>query len=456
MKKTLKQNYDIFKSDFESLQEEVYLFVKTLVEREDIKTDISNIYKRKEIKNLQSIEKNYTAGHYKNISFWDIDDIAGIRIICHCEDDIYALEQRLKGELLQKKYLQLKVDTKGGKGSEYPYRATHITFAKNIKKNERLYQIFCEIQIRTVMADAWAIQNHKYLYKKIEEGETNELTSAVSEIMNGCEKLWSLVKKKSTGYQERYTKRDIGIVRKKSETSLKSTFSNADLEKWFKSHKEKSLRGLQKLGIKTSMEIEAQLLDSDMNITKSKMREGARKSQVRTSGWPIGVFFDDDKYAPKPDQEGIYAEISIRERLSYDYWAIHKSVALYLNIGLPDLFFDAQILRITEVFMYIKNLCINFNVPMNKKIQVMIKHDGLKGRILRSSSPLRPLFNQYKTEVEKSPEVINVTLEEIESDMTDIVEKFTTPLFEQFNFFNLKKTTLHKIVSDYLQGKFPY
>jgi hypothetical protein len=47
------------------------------------------------------------------------------------------------------------------------------------------------------MADAWAIQDRKYIYgQKVEEGDRHILTDAVSEIMKGCEALWSLVKTK--------------------------------------------------------------------------------------------------------------------------------------------------------------------------------------------------------------------------------------------------------------------
>ncbi|MDE0518724.1 MAG: hypothetical protein OXH36_04100, partial [Bdellovibrionales bacterium] len=319
MKQELKQYYNTFKQDFESLQKEVNFFIDSLRNEKNLNIDIANVYTREYgIKSFKSIETNYQTGRYKdNLDLLDIYDIAGIRIICHCQDDVSALTQRLRGELQQRRYLKIKVKEKGGgKKSEYPYKATHITFAKNIKKNEKTYQIFCEIQIRTVMADAWAVQNHKYLYKKQEEGDTNELTRAVSEIMNGCDTLWSLVKKRSTEHEKGYVQKPLEVIRKKSDSSLKSISPNVRIIKWFDSHKKKASKGLQNLRIKTFMEVEVQLLDSDTNINKNDLKEGARESQVRTSGWPIGVFFDHPKDAPKPDQAGIFAEISIEGRPS--------------------------------------------------------------------------------------------------------------------------------------------
>jgi len=104
--------------------------------------------------------------------------------------------------------------------------------------------------------------------------------------------------------------------------------------------------------------------------------------------------------------------------------------------------------------MYLKNFYHHFNVPMNSLIQVIIKHGGLKGRTLSASNPTRYLPLQYRRNNEGegvSKTEIHTTLEEIGNNMTDIVEKFTTPLFEQFNF-QLEKSVLDNIVSKYLQG----
>lgn len=324
------------------------------------------------------------------------------------------------------------------------------------------------------MAEAWAVQNHKYVYKKIKEGDAHELTTAVSEIMNGCEKLWSLVKKKSLQKEEHAYSKEISEIHKETRMGVEPAKINneqiEELRDWFESNREIAFKGLQKLGIKTFMEVEIRISSLNLNISKKILRDSARDSTIRTFGWPIGVFFDSRKeFSPEVDLNGIHAEIAIKEkdwiepekeRITYDYWTIHRSGAFYLlkslfeDIRKPDqIFFNTRIVRITEVFRYIKNLYTYFGVPSNAEIEVIIKHSGLKGRTLSSSSPNRPLFGNYQTSTDEIPTKTKTTLDEIETNIVDIVEQFTKPLFEQFNFFELDRKVLEEIVVNYLNGK---
>jgi len=469
MNKNWKQDYKKFKSDFESFQNEALSFVRELTQNNSSNIDIANIQPRAGgIKSEESIEQNNKNGRYKKLShLLNIKDIAGVRVTCHCEEDVVNLSTLIEGELRQK-YSNVFSKQFDDRNSEYPYRATHITFAKSINKDGKNYQIFCEIQIRTVMADAWAVQSHKYLYKKRKEGEAQELTNAVSEIMNGCEKLWTLVKKKSVETEVKNID-ESATIKKKAEPSLEVVTDTNSLKRWFRLNKHIATKGLEKLKIKAYMEVEIQPLGLDLNIGRKDLKNITRDSTIKTFGWPIGVSLERQEFSPKPDSNGIHAEISIKEkdwsdeskeRVTYDYWAIHSSGAFYLKKSLFEdtrrqnqIFFNTRIVRITEVLMYIKNLYSKLEVPANTQIQIMIKHGGLKGRILSSSSLNRSLFGEYKIETDDVPSSIITTLAEIETDMSTVVESFTKPLFEQFEFFELDRTVLDDIVSNYLKGK---
>ncbi len=472
----LKKDYKKYKEFYNSLQRETFTFVDKLKSEHDNAIHVAVINGRPNngIKNLSSILKNIEEQRYKKYkSIFDIKDIAGVRITCHCEDDVENLAILLQGELKQK-YSNVERKDIGGRGNEYPYRAVHITFSKTIQHEKSNINIFCEIQIRTVMADAWAVQNHKYLYKKVGKGETHELTSAVSEIMTGCEKLWSLVKKKSAREKNVDYSKEILKIHERAETELEqaqqTTEQAQSFDNWLEDNKKQASEGLLKLGIKTFMEVLVHIPSSNLKISKKEIRDSAQKSTIRTFGWPIGVFIDSrDEFAPKVDLAGIHAELSIKEkdwtdqskeRISYDYWAIHESAAFYLLKSLFEdqrkpthIFFNTRIVRITEVLMYIKNLYTNFNIPINSKIEITIKHGGLKGKMLNSSSWNRELFRDYKTNTNEVPTTIETTLEEIGSDIVSIVEKFTKPLFEQFEFFELEKKVLEDIVVNYINGK---
>jgi len=472
----LKKDYQYFEKLYQDFQKEIFDFVEKLHKEHINAIHVAAINERpdKKIKTLNSILNNLNnSDKYQGCkSLFDIKDITGVRVTCHCEDDVENLAILLQGELKQQ-YSNVERKDIGGRGNEYPYYAVHIIFSKTIKVNKKNINIFCEIQIRTVMADAWAVQNHKYLYKKIGKGEAHELTSAVSEIMTGCEKLWSLVKKKSAQEKEVDYSEEISKIHKKSEAELKhaqqTTKQAQAIGAWLELNKKQASEGLSKLGIKTFMEVTIKLPSLNLKIAKKDIKDGAQKSTIRTFGWPIGVFIDSrEEYAPKVDLNGIHAELSqeqdradqSKERISYDYWAIHESASFYLLKSLFEdqrkpthIFFNTRIVRITEVLMYIKNLYTDFNVPVNSIIEITIKHGGLKGRVLNSSSWNRELFRDYKTNTDVVPTTIKTSLEEIDLDIVNIVEKFTKPLFEQFEFFELDKKVLESIVVNYINGK---
>ena len=117
------------------------------------------------------------------------------------------------------------------------------------------------------------------------------------------------------------------------------------------------------------------------------------------------------------------------------------------------IFFNTRIVRITEVLMYANNLYTAFGISKDDDIEICIKHSGLKGRILGSSSWSRELFRHYKTTTNTVTTTVKTTINEIETNITDVVEQFTKPLFEQFDFFELNKEVLEDIVLNYVNGK---
>ncbi len=109
--------------------------------------------------NLESIEKN-------------LNDIAGVRVVCSFPEDIYLLADCL----LQQddiKLIQIKDYIKNPKPNGY--RSLHLIveipiFLKDEKKNMRV-----EVQLRTIAMDFWASLDHKLSYKKDIPKEEAEL-----------------------------------------------------------------------------------------------------------------------------------------------------------------------------------------------------------------------------------------------------------------------------------------
>lgn len=239
-----------------------------------------------------------------------------------------------------------------------------------------------------------------------------------------------------------------------------------DIKAWFSSHQTQASKGLDKLGIQTYMEVRVKFLSADLDFKKIDLRDAARESTVSTFGWPIAVFLDNsDEYRPTADKGGIKAEIPIEKsaldgRKSFDYWAIHTSGAFYTLKSIfedsrnPEIIsFNTRIVRITEVLMYLKNLYSNLSIKLNRELEVMIKHEGIKGRRLGTLSQNRLMLGTYIASEDEVSTTVMTNISDFEEKPAEVVEKFTEPLFEQFNFYRVNRNILEEIVQNYLNGK---
>ena len=114
-------------------------------------------YFRKYIRLLKANSPNKNAEH--------ITDIIGIRIVCLFLEDLAAVE-----ELLKQKFKVIEVERKGGDHTfrEFGYESVHLLIAVPediLEKNKISGEETAEIQIRTVLQDAWAQVEHELVYK---------------------------------------------------------------------------------------------------------------------------------------------------------------------------------------------------------------------------------------------------------------------------------------------------
>ena len=92
-----------------------------------------------------------------------IQDLAGIRVICSYVDDIYALANALTSQdditlIEEKDYIQ----TPKPNG----YRSLHLIVSVPVFFSQQKRQIKVEVQIRTIAMDFWASLEHQMKYKR--------------------------------------------------------------------------------------------------------------------------------------------------------------------------------------------------------------------------------------------------------------------------------------------------
>ena len=102
-----------------------------------------------------------------------ISDLIGVRVICPFLEDLVVAE-----ELIKNKFTVIEVERKGGDHTfrEFGYESIHLLIAipEEIIKNRDTYRKIpgdlprretAEIQIRTILQDAWAEVEHELVYK---------------------------------------------------------------------------------------------------------------------------------------------------------------------------------------------------------------------------------------------------------------------------------------------------
>ena len=139
---------------------------------EDIKNNLSNNYQYDVINNIncriktpdsiiKKMKRKQYDLNYKNL-IENVDDIAGIRVVCPFKSDIpkvvEILEENPNLEILQKKDYITKPKKSG-------YSGYHIIAQTPVNIGDALANVKTEIQIKTMAMDFWSSTEHKLKYK---------------------------------------------------------------------------------------------------------------------------------------------------------------------------------------------------------------------------------------------------------------------------------------------------
>ena len=118
----------------------------------------------------------------------NINDIAGLRVICPVQKDIYSIKnliQNIPGiqTLKEKDYV--------AHPKKCGCKSYHIILAVPVVLSKKLIYVKVEVQIRTMAMDVWATIEHKMRYKP-----EQELTEKQSKEWSNCAKAINKVDKK--------------------------------------------------------------------------------------------------------------------------------------------------------------------------------------------------------------------------------------------------------------------
>lgn len=162
-KEQLSKQYAGYSSTFQTLIGRLETRLKSCISVSSLLTYKSrvkgfNSYYRKLLRNLPE-----NIGSSSDLP--TITDIIGIRIICAFLHDLVEVEK-----ILQTGFSVYEVERKGADRTfrEFGYESTHILLAipEDLKENLNLpHGLIFEIQVRTILQDAWAEVEHELVYK---------------------------------------------------------------------------------------------------------------------------------------------------------------------------------------------------------------------------------------------------------------------------------------------------
>jgi len=163
-KKRLKEKYEKSRALYTRLVEEVCFILRDEIRKRKIKIHGDVIGR------IKTYDSLYDKILRKEISNYPIEilDIAGVRIVCLYRSDLERI-----GKLISENFDVLSSDTSRNRTeaeTQFGYMSDHYVVrlkpeAKG-KRYDEIKSLKCEIQVRTILMDAWASVSHHLAYKK--------------------------------------------------------------------------------------------------------------------------------------------------------------------------------------------------------------------------------------------------------------------------------------------------
>lgn len=218
--KAVRTEYEQVRPKFEKIAIEIHDILQTKLGEAKL-TPVSITYRAKTIDSF--VEKISRKNYTKPLS--DMTDLAGVRVVC-----TYGCELEQIAEIInanfdvcehKDKRQDLGADRMGYNGKAFVVKLG-TRYAGG--RYEGITDFICEIQVRTVLQDAWAIINHQLVYKNeelIPERLRRDLNNVAS-LLEIAQGIFDSVKEKRTHY--------IGEIEQKKENALTFLAQSLDFD----------------------------------------------------------------------------------------------------------------------------------------------------------------------------------------------------------------------------------
>lgn len=168
VKKSIKLKYELYEPYLQEIMSRIHEMLK-----KNIRLSSQPTYKTR-IKSFQSYYKKLLRQKPQEASSSDslvcLTDMMGIRIICAFLEDISVVREQIE-QIFDVREVEVKGASQSFK--EFGYESVHVLVGipescmpENVPDDKKIPQeLVCEIQIRTILQDAWAEVEHELVYK---------------------------------------------------------------------------------------------------------------------------------------------------------------------------------------------------------------------------------------------------------------------------------------------------
>lgn len=152
---------------FESLRRETGLRpIRGIIFRDEVKSVESLVEKVARKRREQNEDNNETPGkHTKPYDFEDVQDLVGVKILCPFRADAEEVAKYLFAQTDRIRVVES--DIKAGRRDDPEgYRGFNFTVYPAMGRRFELTSLYCELQIKTLIEEAWDAMTHDLTYKR--------------------------------------------------------------------------------------------------------------------------------------------------------------------------------------------------------------------------------------------------------------------------------------------------
>jgi hypothetical protein len=243
-----------------------------------------------------------------------------------------------------------------------------------------------------------------------------------------------------------------------------------ETEKWFITRKEQVISRLQEEHFFPAfMEITHYLPENSQKWDQTKLLEIARASEIKHTGWPIGIAIQGNSGSPRATEDGVEAEyISNYIHRSYDYWYLTSSGNYYFARSFDEdtseqvkpgtfLWFDIRIRRIAEAIEHAILLYKNLGISDEEAVRLKISLFGIGDRQLSAWDPGRAVSLHPRSSASTIKQIgweKEITYKVLKEKQDDFIYDAVRQMLIIFNFFEPAKQVVDTIVKDYRSNNF--